>query len=99
MKIISLNTWSGRIGQPFFDFVKKESKDADVFCFQEVPVSLNLKLNQLLKEFSGFFEIGGSRSGVRESCGQATYLRKSIENINIFFLLISVSKLYNIKKE
>ena len=81
MKIVFLNTWSGRIGQPFFDFIKKESKDADVFCLQEVSVSLNLKLDKLLKDFKGFFEIGGSLPDVGESCGQVTFLRKSIENI------------------
>jgi endonuclease/exonuclease/phosphatase family metal-dependent hydrolase len=35
MKIITLNTWGGRIHKPLLDFVK-EHKNTDVFCFQEV---------------------------------------------------------------
>lgn len=35
MKIISLNTWGGRIKGPFIEFVKKH-KGIDIFCFQEI---------------------------------------------------------------
>lgn len=36
MKLISLNTWGGRIFEPLIDFIKNESKDTDIFCFQEI---------------------------------------------------------------
>jgi len=35
MKIITLNTWGGKIYKEFMDFVNK-NKDADIFCFQEI---------------------------------------------------------------
>ncbi len=36
MKVISLNTWGGKIGkEKFFNFIEKY-KNTDVFCFQEV---------------------------------------------------------------
>lgn len=35
MKIISLNTWGGRVKEPFNEFIKKHL-DIDVFCFSEV---------------------------------------------------------------
>jgi endonuclease/exonuclease/phosphatase family metal-dependent hydrolase len=35
MKIITLNTWGGRVEDEFANFLKKYS-DTDVFCFQEV---------------------------------------------------------------
>lgn len=35
MKLISLNTWGGRVGQPFLDFIRQHS-DVDIFCLQEV---------------------------------------------------------------
>ena len=35
MKIIYLNTWCGRTGKIFFDFLNAR-KDIDVFCFQEI---------------------------------------------------------------
>ncbi|KND52007.1 MAG: hypothetical protein ABA06_01960 [Parcubacteria bacterium C7867-001] len=34
LKIISLNTWGGRIHKPLIDFVSKG--EADIYCFQEV---------------------------------------------------------------
>ncbi len=36
MKLISLNTWGGKIYQPLMIFIKNHSRDTDIFCFQEV---------------------------------------------------------------
>lgn len=36
MKLISLNTWGGKIFDPLMDFIRKNAKDTDIFCFQEV---------------------------------------------------------------
>jgi len=36
MKLISLNTWGGKVYRPLMNFVKKHSKDTDIFCFQEM---------------------------------------------------------------
>ncbi len=36
MKLITLNTWGGKLYDPLFDFVRKYSASVDVFCFQEV---------------------------------------------------------------
>ncbi len=37
MKILSLNTWGGRAGkEKLLNFLKEQSKDADIFCFQEI---------------------------------------------------------------
>lgn len=36
MKLISLNTWGGKIYEPLIDFIKQHSADTDIFCFQEV---------------------------------------------------------------
>jgi endonuclease/exonuclease/phosphatase family metal-dependent hydrolase len=35
MKLITLNTWGGKIYKPLEDFIKKY-QDVDIFCFQEV---------------------------------------------------------------
>lgn len=35
MKIVTLNTWGGRIKEPFIDFIKS-NQDIDIFCFQEI---------------------------------------------------------------
>ncbi len=36
MKLISLNTWGGKIYKPLMDFIKQNSQTTDIFCFQEV---------------------------------------------------------------
>lgn len=36
MKLISLNTWGGKIYQPLMAFIKKNAGDTDIFCFQEI---------------------------------------------------------------
>jgi len=36
MKLITLNTWAGRLKEPFEKFLKKKMVDTDIFCFQEI---------------------------------------------------------------
>src|SRR3989338_5488710 len=36
MKLVSLNTWGGKLFQPLMAFITEQSKDTDVFCLQEV---------------------------------------------------------------
>ena len=39
MRLISLNTWGGKIYGPLVGFVKREADATDVFCFQELYFS------------------------------------------------------------
>jgi len=39
MKLISLNTWGGKIYKPLKEFVESEKETTDVFCFQELYFS------------------------------------------------------------
>jgi exonuclease III len=36
MKLISLNTWAGKLFDPLMEYVSLESSDTDIFCFQEI---------------------------------------------------------------
>ena len=36
MKLITLNTWGGRLFAPLSKFINSREKDVDIFCFQEV---------------------------------------------------------------
>ena len=36
MKLITLNTWAGRLKEPFDAFLRAHMKDTDIFCFQEI---------------------------------------------------------------
>ncbi len=68
MKLISLNTWGGKIFNPLMDFVKQHSTDTDIFCFQEmfntksniieqVGFRLNLysEISKILADYQGYF--------------------------------------------
>lgn len=68
MKLICLNLWGGKIYHPLMDFIQKNSKDTDIFCFQEVfhtPTKnseyaryrLNLynEIASVLKDFRGYY--------------------------------------------
>lgn len=35
MKLITLNIWGGRVYEPLIEFLKKYSREIDIFCFQE----------------------------------------------------------------
>jgi len=36
MKLITLNTWSGKLDKPLKSFIKNHSDKIDIFCFQEI---------------------------------------------------------------
>jgi len=36
MKLITLNTWAGRLKEPLDTFLKNKMSDTDIFCFQEI---------------------------------------------------------------
>ncbi|MEK7507667.1 MAG: endonuclease/exonuclease/phosphatase family protein [Patescibacteria group bacterium] len=68
MKLISLNTWGGRIFEPLIKFIRSASVDTDIFCFQEMftyqeaQTSNNTRLNlfseikNILSGHAAFFE-------------------------------------------
>ena len=86
-KLISLNTWGGRVAEPLNEFVRTHRTSADIFCFQEMHTSGSKEavtsvgerpdffeeLEKLLPEFTGIFseQVPGT--------GLATFVRKTIE--------------------
>lgn len=79
MKIVSLNTWGGKISSPLINFISDKSKDTDIFCFQEVfnnavstrphladkDIALYPKIVSLLPTFTGYFnEIQSNEEGL-----------------------------------
>lgn len=67
MKLISLNTWGGKIFEPLADFIRQHSEDTDIFCFQEIydtsslvkdngiRTNLLLEIKNILPDFSFFY--------------------------------------------
>ncbi|MDB5194672.1 MAG: Endonuclease [Parcubacteria group bacterium] len=87
MKLICLNTWGARTGEPFFEFIKKH-EDTDIFCFQEIyenaaermaerypQVRHNLlsELKALMPEYDNYF-----RPALYGMYGQALFIKKDI---------------------
>lgn len=68
MKLISLNTWGGKIYQPLINFIGENAKDTDIFCFQEIfdttsnltevleyRVNLLKEISKILRNHKGYF--------------------------------------------
>jgi endonuclease/exonuclease/phosphatase family metal-dependent hydrolase len=87
MKIISLNTWGGRLHDPIDTFVKQHATSTDIFCFQEIYSNGTSEANQeegerpnffeelqgLLEDFTGFFAEQQSGTGL------ATFVRNTLK--------------------
>jgi endonuclease/exonuclease/phosphatase family metal-dependent hydrolase len=99
MKLINLNLQGGIVYEPMMEFVKKCSKDIDIFCFQEVfhdakiirPIlkgaqpKLFSELQNILSDFNGYY----TASVENDVGGLAIFIKKSftvnkIENVVIF---------------
>ena len=94
MRLITLNTWGGRIQAPLLDFIKR-NKDIDIFCFQEVnnnasddivdpeeDKDLFTHIQNLLPEFTGYFspQVPGT--------GHAIFIKKELGESNIHYYSI-----------
>jgi endonuclease/exonuclease/phosphatase family metal-dependent hydrolase len=92
VRLITLNVWGGRLEAPLLDFVKANSTDVDVFCFQEVfdriegiPSKLrkDAKLT-LLDDLKGVlkgFDFRTAKSGICENQGEilTVFVKNGIE--------------------
>ncbi len=46
MKLISLNTWGGKVFEPLIEFIASQKDSTDIFCFQEIYQN-DLKVEQV----------------------------------------------------
>ncbi len=76
MRIIFLNSWFGKAGKPYFDFIKKESSKTDIFCFMEVSPDLHSHLSEILKDFNSVYDEGSFLEVFGVMCGQAVFVNK-----------------------
>jgi hypothetical protein len=79
MRIIFLNSWFGKTGKPFFDFIKVESSKTDIFCFMEFDPELFIKTSKILKNYDGYFEKGMELITLKVIDSMAIFTRKGIE--------------------
>jgi endonuclease/exonuclease/phosphatase family metal-dependent hydrolase len=77
MKIIFLNVWNGKVRNEISEFIKEQSLDTDIFCFQEVYGEMKILCKNLLSEYK---EISAYKFVVEDDdFPQATYIRKNID--------------------
>lgn len=53
MRIMSFNTWGGRVGEPLTEFIAKHGEDIDIFCLQEVFKEASLDIVKNLTSHNG----------------------------------------------
>jgi hypothetical protein len=51
MRVIFLNSWFALAGTPFFEFIREESENTEIFCLTEISPDIFKKLTLLLKNF------------------------------------------------
>jgi len=89
MKIITLNTWGGRITKELIDFLGKHKEQTDIFCFQEIyhrathvhveqggidpDLTLYDDIEKILPDYQGYF-----RPHYLETYGLAVFVKKNI---------------------
>lgn len=88
MKLISLNTWGGKVREPLTKFISKHSTDIDIFCFQEIYFDAEKRsgkkytdanpylyelITKLLPNHSGYF-----CPTVGDYFGNAIFIKKTI---------------------
>lgn len=87
MKIVTLNTWGGRVYEPLIKFLE-DKKDIDIFCFQEVyheahgkevvytdaVLDLFNKIKNTLVEYDYFY-----RPHLHDYYGLATFTKKGLK--------------------
>lgn len=77
MKIVFLNTWNGKIREKVSDFIKKQSLDTDIFCFQEAYDSMRHLAKEILPDYN---ELSAYKFVIEDDdFPQATYTKKNIE--------------------
>jgi len=81
MRIIFLNSWFGKTGKPFFDFIKKEYSKTDIFCFMEFSPELFDEVSEMFKDHRGYIEKGDLLEIYKLIDCQVIFVRKGLEVI------------------
>ncbi|MEI7810660.1 MAG: endonuclease/exonuclease/phosphatase family protein [bacterium] len=104
MKLITLNTWCGKIYEPLKKFIIDHSNDTDIFCFQEIRngkyldyperneevTNLYKDIEAMLPNFKGYY------TEMVPGVGIATFVKNlKVEKINSSIIL-STEELANI---
>src|SRR3989344_437816 len=90
MKLISLNTWGGKIYKPLIKFIQENSKDTDIFCFQEVfktTSDVNVRYERRMNLFKDISQILDNHKGYFSPCLKNYAIFSRTENHKVDFNL------------
>lgn len=79
MRIIFLNSWFGKTGKPFFNFVEEEAPKTDIFCFMEFFQQLFDEVSKMLPDHQGFIEKGRFLEYFNEIDCQTVFARRNLK--------------------
>lgn len=82
MRILFLNCWYGQTGKAFFDFVKENSLNIDIFCFQEVSPQLFSELERILPQHQGTYATENKVEYLGFTDGRAIFTKR---NFSVLF--------------
>jgi endonuclease/exonuclease/phosphatase family metal-dependent hydrolase len=85
MKIVFLNTWQGKLQDTITKFIREQSADTDIFCFQEFSDNMDGVTKDILSDYDEIF----ARKLLREEKYflQATFVRKGFRRFSCGALL------------
>jgi len=75
MKIVFLNTLNGKVRTDIAAFIKTQSSDTTVFCFQEVYKKMRLLAKEIFLDYKGVAAY--KRAAKEDDFPQATYVNKN----------------------
>lgn len=85
MKIVFLNIWEGKLQDAVTKFIKEQSADTDIFCFQEFSDHMDSVTKDILSDYD---KISARRLfGKEDYFLQATFVRKSLCRLSSGVLL------------
>jgi endonuclease/exonuclease/phosphatase family metal-dependent hydrolase len=100
VKLLTLNTWGGKIHEPLLKFIKTKAENVDIFCFQEVfsttadlkisdgaRASLHEDISKILMSYRAF------HSPKSKGYDYSGYIGKDINFGNAIFIKESISVL------
>ncbi|HSW91059.1 MAG TPA: endonuclease/exonuclease/phosphatase family protein [Candidatus Saccharimonadales bacterium] len=85
MKIIFLNVWGGTRESELTNFIKEETKDTDIFCFQEATEEMRQRCHAVLQ---GYKEISEYKLiNENDSFSQSIFIKENLELLSSGTLL------------
>jgi endonuclease/exonuclease/phosphatase family metal-dependent hydrolase len=88
MKILSLNTWGGKLEAEIAAFILEQKKSVDIFCFQEMYPPVRTLCAHLLPNYTEFYVYKSVTES--DTFHQSVFVRNTIEVLDSGSVLINI---------